>query len=157
MRTHRPSRSSTADEEEQFGTSGVGACIFFLARQDSRRCSTSQHRFHDFHDEGRGCNTFVFHVCREAHSEDARRALSDEASPRFFRELHFFGLVFSPSGRATPALLLLSVWVSTPPLARASCRQMKAEQDHESRNVFAMEGSKLVMHKRTKINHFTQM
>ena len=37
------------------------------------------------------------------------------------------------------------------------CRQMKAEQDHESRNVVAIEGSKFVMHKRTKINHFTEM
>ncbi|CAM9099736.1 unnamed protein product [Ectocarpus sp. 4 AP-2014] len=35
--------------------------------------------------------------------------------------------------------------------------QMKAEQDHESRNVFAIEGTKLVIHKRTKINHFTQI
>ncbi|CAM9383637.1 unnamed protein product [Scytosiphon promiscuus] len=35
--------------------------------------------------------------------------------------------------------------------------QMKAEQDHESRNVFAMEGTKLVIHKRTKINHLTQI
>ena len=34
---------------------------------------------------------------------------------------------------------------------------MKAEQDHESRNVVAIEGSKFVMHKRTKINHFTEM
>lgn len=35
--------------------------------------------------------------------------------------------------------------------------QMKAEQDHESRNVVAIEGSKFVMHKRTKINHFTEI
>lgn len=35
--------------------------------------------------------------------------------------------------------------------------KMKAEQDHESRNVFAIEGTKLVIHKRTKINHLTQM
>ncbi|CAM9108057.1 unnamed protein product [Ascophyllum nodosum] len=35
--------------------------------------------------------------------------------------------------------------------------QMKAEQDHESRNVIAMEGLKFVIHKRTKINHFTEI
>lgn len=35
--------------------------------------------------------------------------------------------------------------------------QMKAEQDHESRNVIAIEGPKFVIHKRTKINHFTEM
>lgn len=38
-----------------------------------------------------------------------------------------------------------------------SSRQLKAEHDHESRNVIAIEGSKFVVHKRTKINHFTEM
>lgn len=41
--------------------------------------------------------------------------------------------------------------------SRNELRQLKAEHDHESRNVIAIEGSKFVMHKRTKINHFTEM
>ncbi|CAM9237490.1 unnamed protein product [Discosporangium mesarthrocarpum] len=35
--------------------------------------------------------------------------------------------------------------------------QLKAEQDHESRNVIAIEGTKFSIHKRTKINHFTEI